>query len=243
MSEYILKNDALEIVRRTSGDYAAAFSAIRKLPAANVVQVPDCDKNKGSETMERLTERMNDEWHGIWLKDHDYIAAAHRLADYEDTGLAPEEIKRIKDIMEYVGQNYDYNWDFIKNWSTSDRLFELSEADVDGRVIVLPCKIGDTMWKLCTVTSRIKFGDLWDGKVVKSNCDRCAYGSCSCYDIGLREHRGSEMIDIIEPIKINTIEFAVKILPYVHTIWFSTREEAEEALKDKNTQIFSQKEI
>ena len=42
MDEYVLKTAALEIVRRTSGDYAAAFSAIRALPAASVVQIGDC---------------------------------------------------------------------------------------------------------------------------------------------------------------------------------------------------------
>jgi len=36
MSEYIKKEDVLEIVKRTSGDYAAAFSEIRKLPKADV---------------------------------------------------------------------------------------------------------------------------------------------------------------------------------------------------------------
>ena len=39
MDEYIKKEDAMEIVKRTSGDYAAAFSEIRKLPAADVAPV------------------------------------------------------------------------------------------------------------------------------------------------------------------------------------------------------------
>lgn len=39
MDEYILKTAAMEIVRRTSGDYAAAFAAIRKLPADDVAPV------------------------------------------------------------------------------------------------------------------------------------------------------------------------------------------------------------
>jgi hypothetical protein len=34
--------------------------------------------------MERLTERLNDELNGVWVKDHDYISAAHKLAEYED---------------------------------------------------------------------------------------------------------------------------------------------------------------
>ena len=36
MSDYISREAAMEIVKRTSGDYAAAFSEIRKLPAVNV---------------------------------------------------------------------------------------------------------------------------------------------------------------------------------------------------------------
>ena len=47
--------------------------------------------------MERLTERDSNcadpkEIYGVWVKNHDYISAANRLADYEDTGLTPEEI-------------------------------------------------------------------------------------------------------------------------------------------------------
>ena len=39
MAEYIEKETALEIVKRTSGDYAAAFSEIAHLPAAAVAEV------------------------------------------------------------------------------------------------------------------------------------------------------------------------------------------------------------
>ena len=39
MSNYISREAAMEIVKRTSGDYAAAFSEIRKLPAADVEPV------------------------------------------------------------------------------------------------------------------------------------------------------------------------------------------------------------
>lgn len=39
MSDYISREEAMEIVKRTSGDYAAAFSEIRKLPAADVEPV------------------------------------------------------------------------------------------------------------------------------------------------------------------------------------------------------------
>lgn len=39
MSDYISREAAMEIVKRTSGDYAAAFSEIRKLPAAGAEPV------------------------------------------------------------------------------------------------------------------------------------------------------------------------------------------------------------
>ena len=39
MAEYVERTEALEITTRTCGDYAAAWSEIRKLPAADVVSV------------------------------------------------------------------------------------------------------------------------------------------------------------------------------------------------------------
>lgn len=41
-NEYIKKVDALNIVKRTSGDYAAAFADIRRLPATDMVKVVHC---------------------------------------------------------------------------------------------------------------------------------------------------------------------------------------------------------
>lgn len=39
MTEYVEREATMEIVKRTSGDYAAAWSEIRKLPAADVAEV------------------------------------------------------------------------------------------------------------------------------------------------------------------------------------------------------------
>jgi rubrerythrin len=39
VGDYIRREDALEITTRTCGDYATAFSEIRKLPAADVAEV------------------------------------------------------------------------------------------------------------------------------------------------------------------------------------------------------------
>ena len=57
MDEYIKKEDAMEIVKRTSGDYAAAFSEIRKLPAEDVAPV-----RHGRWILEAHDERVNYRW-------------------------------------------------------------------------------------------------------------------------------------------------------------------------------------
>lgn len=42
MAEYIERGFALDVVKRTSGDYAAAFAEIAHAPAADVVPVVRC---------------------------------------------------------------------------------------------------------------------------------------------------------------------------------------------------------
>lgn len=68
------------------------------------------------------------------------IALCERLAAYEDTGLTPEEIKA------------PFTEDTMINLAAQAlgveprRLRELAEVDKDGRVVVLPCKVGDTVY-------------------------------------------------------------------------------------------------
>ena len=63
-----------------------------------------------------------------------------RLAAYDDTGLTPEEIKA------------PFTEDTMINLAAQalgvepSRIRELAEADKDGRCIVLPCKVGDTVY-------------------------------------------------------------------------------------------------
>ena len=77
-----------------------------------------------------------------------------RLAAYEDTGLTPEEAKRMSNILMDVGIDYNCSWEYVKNWLLDDRLRELAEADKDGRVVVLPCKVGDTVYRIFNPPSR-----------------------------------------------------------------------------------------
>ena len=44
--------------------------------------------------MERMTERYE---HGdLYVKEHDYISDSKKLAEYEDTGLTPEQIVNLQ---------------------------------------------------------------------------------------------------------------------------------------------------
>lgn len=46
--------------------------------------------------MERLTERIDnvpDGESGVWVKQHDYISAAEKLADYEDAEAKLKEME------------------------------------------------------------------------------------------------------------------------------------------------------
>lgn len=63
-----------------------------------------------------------------------------RLKWYEDSGLSPiacEEARKIEDGL----SKHDYS---------IARMVELMQADKDGRVVVLPCKVGDGLWTFCS---------------------------------------------------------------------------------------------
>lgn len=66
-------------------------------------------------------------------------AICERLAAYEDTGLMPERVVWMKEVIEMA---------FDHDKSRVERAHELHVADKDGRVVVLPCKVGDTIWRL-----------------------------------------------------------------------------------------------
>lgn len=102
------------------------------------------------ERLERLISRNEDcvsvNGHGLYhLTMTEVVQMADRLAAYEDTGLTPEEIKA------------PFTEDTMINLAAQalgvepSRLRELTEADKDGRVVVLPCKVGDTVWIVGTV--------------------------------------------------------------------------------------------
>lgn len=95
--------------------------------------------------MERLTEWVKDcpepeEIYGVWVKDHDYIAAARRLAEYEDTGLMPN------DVLDLIGAH-------------GMAILELVEAKEreqvrHGRWICQQSGFGYSVWK-CSICGRV----------------------------------------------------------------------------------------
>lgn len=96
--------------------------------------------------MERLTERVENcpdpkEIYGVSVKGHDYVAAARRLAEYEDTGLMPDEIKSMQ------GEHFT-GLEMAKLHSALMELKKYQEADRDGRLVVLPCQSGEHVFAL-----------------------------------------------------------------------------------------------
>lgn len=61
-------------------------------------------------------------------------AAWSRLAAYEDTGLSPEKVSWMKEVVEAA---------FDNDTSRIERAHNLHVADKEGRVVVLPCKVGE----------------------------------------------------------------------------------------------------
>lgn len=59
-----------------------------------------------------------------------------RLKAYEDSGLSPQACAEAQEIEETLSSC---------DCSIS-RMVELMKADKDGRVVVLPCKVGDMVW-------------------------------------------------------------------------------------------------
>lgn len=62
-----------------------------------------------------------------------------RLGAYEDTGLTPGEVKSMQ-------EEHFSGLEMAKLHSALMELKKYQEADRDGRLVVLPCKVGDTVY-------------------------------------------------------------------------------------------------
>ena len=162
--------------------------------------------------MERLTKRENGHVHyprcfeepcgGMGCRDEDCefkVEICERLAAYEDTGLEPWEVKRSKleieaGCVKAIARTYGID---------INRLRELAEADKAGRLVVLPCKVGQRVFALMDTDKHIS--------------------ECEVKQIGM----GNEIGFIrLEPIGAKGWEYGVALNGFGKTV-FLTREEAE----------------
>ena len=61
------------------------------------------------------------------------------LRQYLGTGMTPGQAANAKTIIESA---------FAEDTSKAERIRKLLAADEEGRCIILPCKVGDTVWKI-----------------------------------------------------------------------------------------------
>lgn len=122
-----------------------------------------------------------------------------RLKAYEDTGLSPEKVSWMKEVVEAA---------FDNDTSRIERAHNLHVADKEGRVIVLPCKVGHRVFALLDTDKHIS--------------------ECEVKQIGL----GNEIGFVgLEPIGARGREYGVALNGFGKTV-FLTREEAEKALAE-----------
>ena len=84
--------------------------------------------------MERLTYFKDGYWRVNFSGVQYQADFVDRLAAYEDTGLSPEKVSWMKEVVEAA---------FDNDTSRIERAHNLHVADKEGRVVVLPCKVGE----------------------------------------------------------------------------------------------------
>lgn len=129
------------------------------------------------------------------------IEAANRLAAYEDTALEPEEYKRCADAIRKLD---------------IEHMHDLLAAERDGRLVVLPCKFGSTVYRIIRT---------------KDGGGHIASATIAALHLGEKENRRYKKnhqyavlkVDGSFVARVDTNEFSKTV--------FLTRKEAEAALK------------
>ena len=103
-----------------------------------------------------------------------------RLKEYEDTGFDPEEIadfmKRWEQTVEIGGMLKKYCIDHIR---------DLLHAEQDGRLVVLPCKVGDHVWADGREAIVVWFFGYKTGRYLHAQfLDNAEYTDIPFYEIG-----------------------------------------------------------
>lgn len=131
--------------------------------------------------MERLTVKLND---GTWaLKrnaDESSIPLAiDSLAAYEDTGLSPETVSDLLERFTYFYRTVEGLdlVDPVHFGAFVDRVKRWQQAEKDGRLVALPCKVGDMVWCISrayktisqyTVAGYLNDGFRWKVRMTKT---------------------------------------------------------------------------
>jgi hypothetical protein len=89
--------------------------------------------------MKRLTKYERLGGHIRAIPTGDVGRAMIRLAAYEDVGLSPGEVASL-------WAEWDAMMRVLNSIGSYDRLRELAEADKEGRAVILPCKVGSTVY-------------------------------------------------------------------------------------------------
>nr|UVY57533.1 MAG: hypothetical protein [Bacteriophage sp.] len=149
--------------------------------------------------MERLTYFKDGYWRVNFSGVQYQADFVDRLAAYEDTGLSPEKVSWMKEVVEAA---------FDNDTSRIERAHNLHVADKEGRVVVLPCKVGQRVFSLMDMDKHIS--------------------ECEVKRIGM----GNKIGFIgLEPIGARGREYGVALNGFGKTV-FLTREEAEKALAE-----------
>lgn len=135
----------------------------------------------------------------------DYLRDREAVRAYEATGLTPKEVLP-KDKADEIALKLMRLADLERSLCSYTRLRELAEADKDGRVVVLPCKVGDKLY-------RVFAGEIFEHRV----------GSMKYFAIQGRWD-------------IETYPFCPCVESSIGKTIFLTREEAEKALEGKRNE-------
>ena len=91
--------------------------------------------------MERLTYFKDGYWRVNFSGVQYQADFVDRLAAYEDTGLTPKEVTALGELFDYALKE---SKTLTEQLALLEHIRELAEADKDGRVIILPCKVYET---------------------------------------------------------------------------------------------------
>lgn len=83
-----------------------------------------------------------------------------RLAAYEDTGADPAEVKAALQLLRFYQEIFDpARVQDLAELGNIDHLRDLLQAERDGRLVILPCKAWDKVWRIVDMASHTAYKD------------------------------------------------------------------------------------